>query len=311
MSNDHVPVMLTEAMHGLNIRPEGLYLDLTIGRGGHASEILKKLTSGKLIGFDQDDTAIAALSDLAKAHPNLTLIHANFVTLKEELARLKMTRVDGALMDLGVSSPQFDIPERGFSYRADGPLDMRMDRRQPLTARTILAQSTVEQLTKIFRDYGDEKFAFQLAKAIEKRRKTEPLETTLQLVALIKEVKPDRELKKKGHPAKQVFQALRIAVNQELSVLKRTLYDILDILAVGGRLVVITFHSGEDRIVKECFKEMTEVIGSRRGPASIAKSELKPFRLVEKKPLVPSPKEVAANHRAESAKMRIIERIKL
>jgi 16S rRNA (cytosine1402-N4)-methyltransferase len=309
--NDHQSVLLHEALDGLAIKPNGIYLDLTLGRGGHTQAILQKLKEGNVIAFDQDDTAIQSCTPLTSHYPNLKLIHKNFSEVTDVLRSMNMSRVDGILMDLGVSSPQFDVAERGFSYRLDSALDMRMDRRQTLTAYALVNQADISTLTAIFRDYADETFAYPIAKAIIKQREKSPIKTTYELVALIKEVKPDKVLKKKGHPAKQVFQALRIAVNDEFGRLKSTIEQSLKLLNLNGRLVVITFHSGEDKIVKDMFREATENIGTRHGPESMIMHASKPFKLVHKKVIVPAEEEIRSNHRSESAKMRIIERIKL
>ena len=309
--NEHQPVLLHEAIDALAIKPEGIYLDLTLGRGGHTGAILKQLKTGRVIAFDQDETAIESCQVIQTQYPNLKLIHQNFSEVATTLKTLNIQHVDGILMDLGVSSPQFDVAERGFSYRIDSPLDMRMDRRQALTAYDLVNHSDLPTLTKIFREYADETYAYPIAKAILKKREIKPIQTTYELVALIKEVKPNKELKKKGHPAKQVFQALRIAVNDEFNRLKSTLLESLSLLQIHGRLVVITFHSGEDKIVKEIFKEATETIGTRHGPDSMIMHEKKPFQLVYKKVIIPKPEEIQRNHRSESAKMRVLERTKL
>ncbi|MGA0097051.1 MAG: 16S rRNA (cytosine(1402)-N(4))-methyltransferase RsmH [Bacilli bacterium] len=306
--NTHEPVLLTEVINGLKIRPEGIYLDLTIGRGGHASRIETNLTTGRLLGFDQDATAIASLQSWLNNHPHAELYHENFQYFPKVLQRLGIEKVDGILLDLGVSSPQFDVPERGFSYRFDGPLDMRMDQRQPITAETILASTDIKTLTSIFRDYADETFAYPIAKAIVNTRNTHPLKTTYDLVALIKKVKPMKALAKKGHPAKQVFQALRIAVNDEMGVLKRTLDSAKDYLNPNGRLAVISFHSGEDRLVKQTFQGLTTLQGSRHGIDSLSQPQALQFRKIEPYPILPSEAEINRNHRAESAVLRIIER---
>jgi 16S rRNA (cytosine1402-N4)-methyltransferase len=304
----HEPVMLQEVITGLNIQPTGIYLDLTIGRGGHAHMMYQQLTTGKLLGFDQDAAAIAALQSFASSRPRLTLYHQNFQTFPQVLAALDIDKVDGILLDLGVSSPQFDVAERGFSYRLDGPLDMRMDQRQSLTARQLLAESDLPTLTKIFRDYADETFAYPIAKAIMAARQRQPLERTLELVDLIKRVKPKKALMKKGHPAKQVFQALRIAVNQEFSVLEATLKHATNALKPGGRLAVISFHSGEDRLVKQFFQHLTVQEGSRRGPGMLQPTVTIQFRKIKPYPVLPTEAEIKRNHRSESAVLRIIER---
>ena len=242
---EHIPVLLNEVIDGLNIKPSGIYLDLTVGRGGHSSEILSRLKTGRLLCVDQDEEAIIASSErLSKISDHFKIIRANFSALSEILSSEGIEEVDGILMDLGVSSPQFDKGERGFSYNSDARLDMRMDQRQDLTAYQIINTYSLEDLTKIFQEYGEEKYSYSIAKNIIKAREIAPIETTFQLVDIIKRSKPLKELKKVGHPAKQVFQALRIAVNDELNVLIKTLKVALKHLSPGGRLAVISFHSG-------------------------------------------------------------------
>ena len=304
---EHIPVLLNEVIDGLNIKPSGIYLDLTVGRGGHSSEILARLTSGRLIAVDQDEEAIIASSErLSKISDHYKIIRANFSALSEILSSEGLEEVDGILMDLGVSSPQFDKGERGFSYNADARLDMRMDQRQDLTAYQIVNTYSLEDLNQIFREYGEEKYSFSIAKNIIKAREIAPIETTFQLVEIIKKSMPMKELKKVGHPAKQVFQALRIATNDELNVLTKTLRIALKHLAPGGRLAVITFHSGEDRIVKNIFKEAAVDVGDRIDGPNIQKE--KEFDLINRKPIVASSSELERNHRSASAKLRIIAR---
>ena len=304
---EHIPVLLNEVIEGLDIKPDGVYLDLTLGRAGHSSKILEKLTSGRLIGVDQDIEAINKSSErLSKISDRFTLIHSNFSKIDEILDSLGIEKVDGILMDLGVSSPQFDNPERGFSYREDAPLDMRMDQSKDKSALTVVNSYSLNDLTRVLRDYGEEKYAFQIAKNIIKRREKEPITTTFQLVDVVKASKPWKELEKAGHPAKQVFQAIRIEVNDELNVEIETLTKALNRLKSGGRLAVITFHSLEDRIAKNIFKEATTVIGNRLdGPND---REEKDYYLVSKKPIVASNEELASNRRSQSAKLRIIAR---
>ena len=304
---EHIPVLLNEVIDGLNIKPSGIYLDLTVGRGGHSSEILARLTSGRLIAVDQDEEAIIASSErLSKISDHYKIIRANFSALSEILSSEGLEEVDGILMDLGVSSPQFDKGERGFSYNADARLDMRMDQRQDLTAYQIVNTYSLEDLNQIFREYGEEKYSFSIAKNIIKAREIAPIETTFQLVEIIKKSMPMKELKKVGHPAKQVFQALRIATNDELNVLTKTLRIALKHLAPGGRLAVITFQSGEDRIVKNIFKEAAVDVGDRIDGPNIQKE--KEFDLINRKPIVASDSELERNHRSASAKLRIIAR---
>jgi len=306
---EHVPVLLNEALAGLSIKPDGIYVDLTVGRAGHSSAILKFLTTGKLYGFDQDHAALEASNKrLSKIGSNFELIDSNFSNLKDELGRKGVCAIDGVLMDLGVSSPQFDEGDRGFSYRYEATLDMRMDVDNPLTAAQVVNTYELRDLARIFRDYGDEKYAYEIAKAIVKQRSATPILTTSSLVDVIKSALPRKELAKKGHPAKQVFQALRIEVNHELEVLEIALKDASSMLNRGGRLVVITFHSGEDRIVKNFFKSITISEGSRHGVISLTPQEEKEYRVVNRKVIIPGEEEITRNHRAQSAKMRILEK---
>ena len=305
--DEHIPVLLNEVITGLDIKPSGTYVDLTVGRGGHSSEILSRLESGHLICVDQDAEAIeASQARLSKISNNFEIVRYNFSHLEEILQEKGIEEVDGILMDLGVSSPQFDKGERGFSYKEDARLDMRMDQRQELSAYEIINNYGLEDLTKIFQIYGEEKYSYSIAKNIIKARELKPIETTLELVEIIKKSKPMKELKKVGHPAKQVFQALRIAVNDELNVLEKTLKVALAHLKPGGRLAVITFHSGEDRIVKNIFKEAAVEVGNRLdGPmTTIAKD----YILISHKPITASENELERNHRSASAKLRIIAR---
>ena len=304
---EHIPVLLNETIQGLNINPSGTYVDLTVGRGGHSSEILTRLKDGRLICVDQDEEAIvASTARLSKISNKFEMVRANFSELDTILANLGIQEVDGILMDLGVSSPQFDKGERGFSYKEDARLDMRMDQRQDLTAYQIINTYALEDLTKIFQIYGEEKYSYSIAKNIIKAREAKPIETTLELVEIIKRSKPMKELKKVGHPAKQVFQALRIAVNDELNVLEKALTAALKHLKPGGRLAVITFHSGEDRIVKNYFKEAAISEGNRIDGPMLEKE--KEFDLINRKPIVASESELEMNHRSASAKLRIIVR---
>lgn len=304
---EHTPVLLKETLQMLNIQPSGIYLDLTAGRGGHSRAILAQLTTGELHAFDQDKSAIDALITLQLEYKNLFVYHQNFSHVTEVLKN-NLSSVDGILMDLGVSSPQFDVAERGFSYRLDGPLDMRMDQQQYLTAKTILDTYDLKSLTKIFREYGDETFAYPIAKAIIAEREMKLLETTLELVALIKRVKPGKALQKKGHPAKQVFQALRIAVNDELNRLSDTIDQSVALLKPGARLAIISFHSGEDRIVKTKFKSLAINVGTRTGIEALTMAKEKPFKLSNPSMIKPSQEEISLNHRSESATLRMIEK---
>ena len=311
--DEHIPVLLDEAIAALNVRPSGIYVDLTLGRAGHASQILAQLNrKGKLIGFDQDAQAIEnSKIALSKIGSNFETVHDNFRNFKEVLYTLNIQKVDGILMDLGVSSPQFDDSERGFSYRSNARLDMRMDERNSLTAYEIVNTYSVTDLARIFGEYGEDKYAYQIARKIAEARISAPVVTTQQLVDLIKSAKPMKELAKKGHPAKQIFQALRIEVNDELGALEITIKDALKLLNVGGRLVVISFQSLEDRLIKEAFRKVTVVEGTRRNVFSLPKEEEMPkFRLIHRKIVTPSAREINRNPRSRSAKLRAIERIK-
>ena len=304
----HIPVLLNETITGLNIKPDGIYVDLTLGRGGHSGEILKKLQKGHLYGVDQDETAIEeSRRYLETISNNFTLIHKNFSFLDQIMEENQIEYADGILMDLGVSSPQFDEGDRGFSYREDARLDMRMDQRNPLTAYDIVNTYSLDEIFKILRDYGEEKFAYSIAKNIVKTRESKPIETTFQLVEIIKRSKPMKELAKAGHPAKQSFQALRIAVNDELNVLQIALNKALKALRPhGGRLAVITFHSLEDRIVKNVFKDAAVSEGNRYDiPVQVKEKE---YQLITRKPIVADEQELENTHRSISAKLRIIER---
>ncbi|MCR4879816.1 MAG: 16S rRNA (cytosine(1402)-N(4))-methyltransferase RsmH [Bacilli bacterium] len=302
---EHIPVLLEEVINNLNLKDNGLYVDLTLGRAGHSKEILKTLKEGHLYAFDQDIEAIEkSRKTLSEISSNFSIYHTNFINMKSELEKEGVYgKIDGILMDLGVSSPQLDEDERGFSYKVDAPLDMRMDQRNELSASTIVNTYSYEDIVKILRDYGDERYASSIARNIIKSR---PINTTLELVDVIKKSKPMKELKKEGHPAKQAFQAIRIAVNNELYVLKETLKDAVNALAPNGRLLVISFHSGEDKIVKSYFKELTVIEGSRIN-LPIKEEETK-FRLITHKPIEASEKELQENNRSHSAKLRIIER---
>lgn len=306
--SEHISVLLEETINSLNIKPDGVYLDLTLGRAGHSKVILSKLNKkGLLVGVDQDIEAIKASKEILESvASNFKLIHSNFVNIKQIIASLGIDYVDGIMMDLGVSSPQFDNGSRGFSYREDAPLDMRMDQSSSLTAREIVNTYSFKELCKVLRDYGDEKYAASIANNIIKTRQESPIETTFQLVEIVKKSKPMKELSKPGHPAKQVFQTLRIEVNDELNVLKKALKDCLDVLKPQGRLAVITFHSGEDKIVKSIFKEYSVIEGNRYD-IPLIKQEAS-FKLVNNKVIVPTEGELKSNKRSASAKLRVIER---
>jgi 16S rRNA (cytosine1402-N4)-methyltransferase len=308
---EHTTVLLDEAVNGLNIKPDGIYVDCTLGGAGHSSLILSKLTeNGKLFAFDQDETAIAnAREKLSIYGEQLTIIKSNFLYLKEELEKLGIEKVDGVLYDLGVSSPQLDTPERGFSYHHDAPLDMRMDNEADISAYDVINHWSYEDLVRIFFRYGEEKFSKQIARKIEARREIKPIETTFELVELIKEGIPAPARRKGGHPAKRIFQAVRIAVNDELAVFEKSLQKAIDILNPGGRISVITFHSLEDRICKAAFKKESETPNLPPG-LPVIPEEYKPIlKLVNRKPILPSEEELEHNNRARSAKLRIAEKL--
>nr|WP_263328104.1 16S rRNA (cytosine(1402)-N(4))-methyltransferase RsmH [Neobacillus sp. Marseille-Q6967] len=307
----HTTVLLDEAVDGLNLKPDGIYVDCTLGGAGHSSLILSKLTgNGKLIAFDQDETAIRnAKEKLAEYGERLTIIKSNFLYLQEELEKIGINNVDGILYDLGVSSPQLDTPERGFSYHHDAPLDMRMDNEAHISAYDVINHWSYEDLVRIFFRYGEEKFSKQIARKIEARREIKPIETTFELVELIKEGIPAPARRKGGHPAKRIFQAVRIAVNDELAVFEKSLQQAIDILNPGGRISVITFHSLEDRICKATFKKASETPDLPPG-LPIIPDEYKPvLKVITRKPILPSEEELENNNRARSAKLRIAEKL--
>lgn len=311
-SNVHYSVMQKEAIEGLDIKPEGLYLDLTLGRAGDSLAILNKLTTGKLISVDQDEEAISYSKEiLSSVNKNYEIIQDNFRNIKKDLLERGIKTIDGALYDLGVSSPQFDEDYRGFSYRNDAPLDMRMNIHSNLSAKEIVNTYSLKELVRVFKEYGEEKYSYEIAKNILKAREISSIDTTYELVDIIKKSKPHKELEKKGHPAKQVFQALRIEVNDEMNALKESLEDVINLLDVDGRLVVITFQSLEDRIVKKLFKKYSVIEGNRINEM-IDPKEIKTPDYVEvnKKVITPSDEELKENHRSNSAKLRILKRIK-
>lgn len=308
MEYKHIPVLLEETIEGLNIEPNKTYVDCTLGRGGHSSEILKRLKKGHLYCFDQDEAAIKESRERLEAISNsFTLINDNFVNLKKRLNELGINKVDGFLFDLGVSSAQFDESDRGFSYRFDARLDMRMNQKNDLSAYEIVNTYSLQKLTDVIRNYGEDPFAYQIANAIVKKRVEKPIETTFELVDVIKSALPKKILSKPGHPAKQTFQALRIEVNNELGVLQDALKDATDLLNNKGRIAVITFNSLEDRIVKQFFKSLTQVESTSRYLPPV-EQEIN-FALVNKKVIVASEEELERNNRAKPAKLRILERI--
>ena len=306
----HESVLLKETIESLNLKDDSIIVDMTLGFAGHSSQILKRIKNGYLFAFDQDEEALAYSKDkLSTIASNFQIIDSNFVYAKDKLKELGVDKVDGILYDLGVSSPQLDEDYRGFSYRFDAPLDMRMDKDNKLTAKIIVNTYSYEDLKKMFKDYGESKFSSSIAKNIVKYRETKEIETTLELVDIIKDSVPYKERIKK-HPAKQIFQSLRIEVNKELEVLEKSLDDSLSILNVGGRIAVITFHSLEDRIVKKKFNEITEIDPLSKGLPNIPLDKLPDFKLITKKGIKASEEELLHNNRAHSATLRVIERIK-
>lgn len=310
----HTTVLLRETVDGLAIKPDGIYVDCTLGGAGHSEYLLSQLNAdGHLYAFDQDQKAINnAKIRLAKyvEKKQVTFIKANFRNLKEELNYLGVTEVDGILYDLGVSSPQLDEAERGFSYHQDAPLDMRMDQDAPLSAYQVVNDYSYHELVKIFFRYGEEKFSKQIARLIERKREEKPIETTGELVDIIKEAIPAPARRKGGHPAKRVFQAIRIAVNDELGAIESSLEQAIDMLSVNGRVSVITFHSLEDRIVKTMFKEFSTPKDMPPGLPMVPEEFQPMLKLVNRKPIIPSEEELSENNRARSAKLRIAEKVK-
>ena len=306
----HISVLKDELIENLNLREDSIIVDGTLGYAGDSSIILKRIKKGFLFAFDQDSEAISySRKVLESIGNNFTIIKSNFVNLKEELNKRGIEQIDGAIFDLGVSSPQLDNKERGFSYHEDARLDMRMDKDNKLDAYYVVNNYSLNDLTRIFRDYGEDKFAYQIAKKIVNEREKKKIETTLELVEVIKSAVPEKERRKKN-PAKQIFQAIRIEVNHELDVIKPALEQALSMLTVGGRVEVITFHSLEDKIVKKYFKELTEVDEKIKGMPNIDPKYLPDFKLVVNKAIIPSEEELESNNRSRSAKLRIIEKIK-
>lgn len=306
----HVSVLLDECIEGLNIRPDGIYVDGTLGGAGHSSQIAKRLTTGRLIGIDRDPVALKAAGErLAPYAGRVTLVHSNFCDIARVLAELGIEKVDGILLDLGVSSPQLDDGARGFSYMADAPLDMRMDSGDSLSADTVVNTWSYEELRRILYTYGEERYAPQIASMICRRREEAPIKTTLELVDIIRSAMPPAALREKQHPAKRSFQAIRIAVNDELGAVEKVMADAIPCLNSGGRLVVITFHSLEDRIVKTAMAEAAK--GCTCPPSfPVCVCGKKPkVKLVSRKPIVASDQELDRNPRARSAKLRICEKI--
>lgn len=306
----HISVLLQESISSLNLKENSIVVDATLGYGGHSSNILERVNKGYLFAFDQDSEAIRYSTDrLNKIGTNFTIIKSNFVNMKEELNKRDINKVDAVLFDLGVSSPQLDDESRGFSFHNDARLDMRMDREQKLSAYEVVNEYSEQDLSRIFYKYGEDKFSKSIARKIVEYRKNKPIETTLELVEVIKSGVPMKYRINK-HPARQIFQAIRIEVNHELDVIEPALSQALELLRVGGRVAVITFHSLEDRLVKNYFKEKTKVDDKVKGMPNIPDEYLPDFKLVVNKAIIPSEEEIENNSRARSSKLRVIERIK-
>ena len=306
----HVSVLLQECIDGLNIRPDGIYVDGTLGGAGHSSQIAKRLTTGRLIGIDRDPVALAAAGKRLEPYQDrVTLVHSNFCEIKQVLDDLGIPGVDGILLDLGVSSPQLDDGARGFSYMADAPLDMRMNSQDTLSAETVVNTWPQEELKRILYNYGEERYAPQIAAAICRRREVEPIKTTLELVDIIRSAMPPAALREKQHPAKRSFQAIRIAVNDELGSVEKVMADAIPLLNPGGRLAIITFHSLEDRIVKNGMAEAAKGCTCPPSfPVCICGNQPK-VKLISRKPIVATEQELEENPRSRSAKLRVCEKL--
>ena len=310
LSYGHRPVLLEECLEALAIRPDGVYVDGTLGRAGHSLEIARRLTTGRLIGIDRDETAIATAQERLRDYmDHVTLVHSNFDRIGEILEELNISGADGMLFDLGVSSPQLDDAQRGFSYMHDAPLDMRMDRTAALDAHQVVNRWPYEELRRILYEYGEERYAPAIAKGICRARETAPIETTLQLVDVIKSAMPPQALREKQHPAKRSFQAIRIAVNGELDALPPMLNAAAEHLNAGGRLAVISFHSLEDRIIKKTMQELaTGCTCPPNFPVCVCGKTPK-MKLISRKPITPGEGELTENPRARSAKLRVAEKL--
>lgn len=311
MEFNHKSVLLKETVDGLQVKPDGIYVDGTLGGGGHSYEVCTRLgEKGSIIGIDQDEAAIEAAGVRLKDFGGrVTIVRSNYCDVKSRLHELGVDKVDGIMLDLGVSSYQLDTAERGFSYREDAPLDMRMDRRQKMTARDIVNDYSEMEICRVIRDYGEDKFAKNIARHIVKERGRRSIETTGELTEIIRHAIPMKYQKKSGHPAKRTFQAIRIELNRELEVLRNSLDDMIEILNPGGRLCIITFHSLEDRIVKQAFKKNENPCTCPADFPVCVCGNISKGRVVTKKPILPSKAEMEENSRAKSAKLRIFERV--
>lgn len=310
MEFKHFSVMLKECMDGLNINPDGIYVDCTLGGAGHSSEILKRLSpKGRLIGIDQDLDALSAAREKLKDYNNVTFVHNNFYNLEEILEDLQIDKIDGILMDLGVSSYQLDEAERGFSYMKDAPLDMRMDRTNPFSAYNVINEYSEEELYDVIKSFGEEKFAKRIANFLVERRKKKPLETTLDLVDVITAAIPAKFRREGGHPAKRTFQAIRIEVNKELNILDKAISDAITSLKPEGRIAIITFHSLEDRIVKNKFRDLQDPCNCPKELPICVCGKTPIIKIVNRKPIEASKEELELNSRSKSAKLRVAEKI--
>lgn len=306
----HISVLLNECIENLNIKPDGIYVDGTLGLGGHSEQILKRLTSGRLIGIDRDESAIRRTGERLKEYEGkFTLVHGNFCDVAQILDDLGIEGVDGMLFDLGVSSPQLDESERGFSYMLDAPLDMRMDNTSPLSAWNVVNEWSEAEIAKILWEYGEEKFSRRIASRIVEKREVKPIETTLELVDIIKSAMPGAALREKQHPAKRSFQAIRIAVNDELGAVRQMMEEAPDKLNKGGRLCVISFHSLEDRIVKNGIASRENGCTCPREAPICVCGFVQTLKSVQRKPIVPGEEELEFNPRSRSAKLRVAERV--
>ncbi|MGL4655318.1 MAG: 16S rRNA (cytosine(1402)-N(4))-methyltransferase RsmH [Sarcina sp.] len=310
MEFKHISVLLNECIEGLNIKENGIYVDCTLGGAGHSSVILQHLSSeGRLIGIDQDKDALKAAGERLKEFGNATLVHSNFENIKSVIEDLEIDGVDGILIDLGVSSYQLDTADRGFSYMQDAPLDMRMNREEAFSAYEVINGYTTEQLFRIIKDYGEEKFAKRIAQFIVSAREEKPIETTFELVEVIKNAIPAKARREGPHPAKRTFQAIRIEVNRELAIIANTINDGVSKLNKGGRMAIITFHSLEDRIVKKAYKDLTNPCTCPSGfPVCVCNNE-PVVKIITRKPLEASKEELEYNPRSRSAKLRVLEKL--
>lgn len=306
----HVPVMLNEVLEGLNIKENGIYIDGTLGGAGHSIEIVKRLSTGKLIGIDQDENAIKKSKEVLADYSDRTIIvKDNFKNIKNVLNTLEINKVDGILLDLGVSSHQLDEEERGFSYNKDAPLDMRMDRTNAFSAWDLVNKYSEKELEKIIWDFGEEKWAKRIAKFIVEERREAPIDTTFELVSVIKKAIPKKVRSQGGHPARKTFQAIRIEVNKELDILENSILNANQVLNKGGRLCIITFHSLEDRIVKDTFKYLNkDCICPPEFPVCTC-NKRRELKILTRKPIVPTEEEIGTNSRSRSAKLRIGEKV--